>query len=218
MKIKKDEPLPYNTIYDYHECLAKLLLEKYVFHKSGYLSIADKPDLYNMEDSIGIEVAQAINERQQEAERLYSLLFYKSKEKQKKMIAQIEKCGCKLTDFSMTGISDANNYNRVNERIIKKIEKIEKGIYAKYNTQCIFLFSDILANKKMLSDELEYLKSLKQNKVKFIFINFANYIYTFDLEKNEYNEIKISDEDKKIIPDAAREMVELKECEKDNSN
>ena len=73
-KIEKDRPLPGHTKLDYYECYAKIVLEEFFSYNN--LLLDDKPDLQDIQNSIGIEVTTAEEPKMLEAENLYLKLIY----------------------------------------------------------------------------------------------------------------------------------------------
>ena len=61
----------------YDEHLAKVILSKLVSQDFEQLELRDKPDLQFPDHSKGIEVTQAIGQKQQEADHLYLKLMKK---------------------------------------------------------------------------------------------------------------------------------------------
>lgn len=59
-KMEKDRPLPKHTKFDYNECYAKIVLEKFFPDEYKNLHISDRPDLRTEDGNIGIEVISAI--------------------------------------------------------------------------------------------------------------------------------------------------------------
>ncbi len=87
--IDSNMPLPANTQYKWHECFAKLILEKSISSEFKDLGIDDKPDLQHKELNIGIEVTTAVDSKNQEMERLYTELEYGLARNREKVLKKI---------------------------------------------------------------------------------------------------------------------------------
>lgn len=94
--IDSNKPLPSNTIYNYDECFAKLLLEQQFPDIFKDLELIDKPDLQNIKLDLGIEVTTAIEQNDLELDKLYIGLEYNLVNDRKSVIKKIESLGGKI--------------------------------------------------------------------------------------------------------------------------
>lgn len=165
----------------------------------GYygLQVKDKPDLQNIELSIGIEVTSSIGHEQKEIESLYSC---GKKIKHPKLIHRADNispdiCEGIVQNGILIGLSEIDSFTNVNEAYHRKCEKLSQGGYKDFDRYELFIESDIFADDKMLKEELEYLYSEYLNsptRYEKIFVSVPNHIYVFDLENKMYDSIKIS--------------------------
>ena len=72
-----------HTKLKYDECYAKLILEEYFSDRYGDLQLQDKPDLFDVENNIGIEVVLAVDEKRNEAMTLWAKMPEKNSQQQK---------------------------------------------------------------------------------------------------------------------------------------
>ena len=91
-------------------------------------------------------------------------------------------------EYFYLAYSDNNNFNKINKKIIQKIEKLNKN-FKTFNDNRLFIFSTIRINKDILKEELEYLikKSNKNDKkYNIIYVLSLNKLCIFDLKNNNY--------------------------------
>lgn len=206
--INEDKPLPKHTNLDYYECYSKVVLEEMFPNQFSDLAILDKPDLQNENFNIGIEVTSSINPKQKEAEALYVKWSYEDNENKKKLERQIEKCGARLNNGILSGISGHDNFNRIYTEIKNKIGKL--GQYKTYGKQYLFIFSDIYATsdmRKKALEEMKFINNLSSHKFEEIYILVPGAIYVFDLIKSITSERKIDSNLQYLQACRAREMV-----------
>ncbi len=206
--IDEDKPLPNHTNLDYYECYAKVVLEEMFPNQFSDLAILDKPDLQNENFSVGIEVTSSINPKQQEAEALYVKWSYEDNGNKKKQERQIEKCGARLNNGILCGISGHDNFNRIYVELKNKIGKLFQ--YKTFDKQFLFIFSDIYATsdmRKKALEEMKFICNLLSNKFDEIFILVPGAIYVFDLIKNITCEVEIDSNMQYLQACRAREMV-----------
>lgn len=141
--MNSNKPLSDHTRLDYHECYAKIVLES-IFSGQFDLEIVDKPDLQDIRKSIGIEVTQGRNPKQQEIESLYSKLPYVQDSVDEKMRKQIEKCGGKLYGGILGGISERDDFGYSVNAFETKLNKINNGKYRFLERYDLFVFDDCL--------------------------------------------------------------------------
>ena len=138
-----DKPIPDHTRLDYYERYAKIVLEN-IFSGQFDLEIMDKPDLQDIRKSIGIEVTQGRNPKQQEIESLYSKLPYVQDSAAEKMRKQIEKRGGKLCGGILGGISESDDFGYSVNAFEAKLNKINNGKYRSLKRYDLFVFDDCL--------------------------------------------------------------------------
>ena len=195
----------------YLEFYAKVVLEKLFGYQN--LQISNKPDLQNVKGSIGIEVTSSIQKEQHEIESLYS----QGKEiKCSKLIRRGDDFMPEIREGIiqngiLIGFSEGDSFANVNEAYDLKCEKLSQGNYKSFKRYELFIESDILANDKMLKEELKYLCSEYLNsptRYEKIFVSVPGYIYIFNLVNNEYSHQKINQEIQYWIAEEAKRQME----------
>lgn len=214
MVIDKNKPLPPHTKLDYWECYAKFVLEELLPEKFTNLILSDKPDLQDNVSCVGVEVTIADNQKQLEAERLYSTLHYKNENQKAYAIERIKKLGAKVHDGFMMGIKGSDDFERINNAIKTKCETIAKDGYELFDEYHLFIFSSIYAVDYMLQEELQYLITEDIGKFyRVIYVLVPGGMYCFDLTINGYKVFDIDSNMQHKQATKARQMVE--EGEKD---
>jgi hypothetical protein len=206
--IKEDKPLPEHTKLDYYECYAKIVLEEMFSNRFFDLVIHDKPDLQNEKLSIGIEVTSSINPKQKEAESLYVKWYDQSNEGKEKIEVQIKKCGAKLNNGILSGISSHDNFDRIYTDIKNKIGKLDQ--YRSFVKQYLFIFSDIYSTSDMREkalEEMQHICYLESPKLDAIYVLVPGALYVFNLVKNITFIREINANMQSVQASNAREMV-----------
>jgi len=139
-RIDKNKPLPKHTKIDYHECYAKIILEKMFPETFCDLVILDKPDLQNNQLNIGVEITSSGNYKQREAQALYEKWHEQDTKGKEKIEKQIKKCGAKLNKGILEGISDNDNFERIYKVLENKMKKFNLMI-TNFLRNNIYLFS-----------------------------------------------------------------------------
>ncbi len=212
--IESGKPLPDHTKLDYYECYAKLVLERYFQDRYSSLRIADKPDLIDEENDIGVEVTSADSEKRREAINLFANMPYYSFEKQEKAKERMGQLGepyqgivqCWSTNYS----------DRLDERhpimiffraVEKKVKTLNKNNYRKLGRYDLFVYSEFLLRDHILTEITDKINEINNEDLKysFIYLFLQNCIYEYSLngscrivELNNINE----------LPRQARAMVE----------
>ena len=215
--IDKDKPLPSNTIYDWNECFAKLILESKVPNLFKKLEIKDKPDLQDKIANVGVEVTTAISENKLKLDRLYTDLEYNLARNVDKVKAKINELGGKLSNGILFHPVQYRNLETIDNALKDKLNKINGGGYKIFNKNYVFITdtTHILENEL---DELlfKYEKIQKEyviNYDKIFLYLYGGKLFEFDMTKHKvYTYIFSSNETFKISNDA-RKMVEDKENE-----
>lgn len=183
MKIDKNKPLPDHTKFDYDECCAFLILKELFPERYSNLEIKDKPDLQS--DTIGIEVTIADDRKHQEALNNWVKAYHcEDESKREKYIERMQQLGVKYTG----GIQTWGNYmptiNTFFEAIDRKIQKVAKNNYRKYDTYEIFVLSDVWMYESVTEKMKEYLTSNnvfeRFNTVYILQMGYILHVFTRD--------------------------------------
>lgn len=204
------EPLPKHPGLDYYECYAKVVLEELFPTEFVDLEIKDKPDLQTNDGEYGIEVTRAIDSDSIRADELYTDISYNRARNKKGAIEEIKKCGCKLQDGVLTGKPGTDSFDLILESFENKLNKLQKG-YKEYRKNCLFIFSYIYANDRMINEAIQIMKQKQidsEKKFYKVFILVPGYCYCLDLATFCYEIYRIESKDQYNQADKAREIVE----------
>lgn len=210
-----------HTKYNYDECFAKLVIEKFLYKRYGTLILSDKPDLRTMDNLTGIEVVNAVPEKTHEVISLASKVVNGNDpdKANKKRIDRIEKEGCKLTDYGLIHPAITYSYDSIHPvtitnsplkevlfRFEEKVQKLNGGGYAPLERNDLFVYAEVFIDdvfiQPLLKDFLD--KNTDPIKFGFVYVFSLNGIHEFDL-LNETHSVIDTDKNKMIcgIPDAA---------------
>lgn len=184
---RKSNRVPSTSTQDlkYPEVYAKLILEHIDPVMYGSLIVKDKPDLIDYKTSLGVEVTEANPQVSKKVDAEYSKMqnnnldaaaYAQEKEK-------IEQLGGIITDWGLFGPGGNDSFDLIMDAFKKKAEKLNKGEYEPLKHNHLFIFSWILANRRMLEDALCRFAELNALPVKFerIIVNVPGRNYDFDL-------------------------------------
>lgn len=183
------KPLPKHTKMDYYECYAKIVLEKIYPNEFINLKLKDKPDLQTEDGKYGIEVTNAIDERQRRAESVYSNISYEKVRNIQKSLDIIEKCGCRLVDGVLVGRPGKDSFELILESFNIKLNLLNGEGYSHFEKNCLFVFSDILADDIMIIDAIQDMQKIQMNKKRNfckVFVLVSEYCYSLDLYSGTY--------------------------------
>lgn len=212
--LERRKPLPDHTNLDYGECYAKIALEWLPDEQYDNLIVSDKPDLQARDKSIGIEVTQAFDPHQLEAEKLYVKIACNEIRNKEKATDLIKKSGCKLDEGVLCGKKSIDSFCLVLKALEHKLKKLNGGGYAAFEKYGLFVFSDIYADKEMLKNALDSIIQIQERQsiiFKWVMVSTYGCFYLFDIDKNDFRVIKISSEEQCSIAMRAREMVKKEE-------
>lgn len=221
-KIQKGRPLPSHTKLDYDECYAKVILEKFFPEKYVDLQIADKPDLRDTPNNIGIEVTSAIPQNEQEALSLACKIPYLEKQEQNKRIAYLKGKGYSYSEYVMAHPGRGYAWVGLEYPDIKdtwcndfllavetKMKKLNNGGYAPMAQYDLFVNSELFIDDWMPDELLKVLIKYSQQDVcySFIYLLALNGLFVFDLKKQK---VLLVETDGKLygLGVLARKMVE----------
>lgn len=211
------KPLPKHTERDYHECYAKLVLEKVFPERYSDLQFADRPDLRNASDTIGIEVTSAIPQTKRESVSLWLEIVEQATNDNERNKARMEQLGVKYTGGIQgwpatvypQGCFDKSPFVSVIDVINRKIKKLNGGDYATLERYDLFVETELFIETDFLSEILN--RVLKINTMKksysYLFLLFIDGICVFDLVNKTY-EIREILFDQYDLAMEARKLVE----------
>lgn len=181
----------------YDECYAKIVLSQLVSNAYENIVIKDKPDLQFSDGSRGIEVTQAIEEKQQEAEKLFVKASRGLVNDKERVMKRIREIGCKCENGILLGIPSKDTFQLILKAMEDKLDKINNGSYAHFCHYDLFIFSDVYADDMMQNNALEEMIKLSENfELVFekIFVLVPGYLYIFELRMKQICVIEYSNE------------------------
>lgn len=188
------EPLPDHLKTKYYECYAKIVLEELYPEEFIDLELKDKPDLQMKNGQRGIEVVISEDERELEAENLYSKMGYNTIRNKAKAIEKIEKLGSSYNGGILSR-SSKNSFDFIFRSFNNKINKLNEGGYVNFKWNYLYTSASIIADDKMLKEAIQEMKQIQVNKEKKfskVFILVPGWLYCLDLYNDIY-EIKTID-------------------------
>lgn len=208
---KWTRPLKEHTKLDYWECYAKIVLEDIYPKDFKGIEIKDKPDLQMKNGEYGVEVTNSRDREQINAEKLYAKVVYNIARDKEGAIKEIRKCGCNPTEYGMQGKPGKDSFELILRAFNKKLKKLNSGNYKIFNKNCLFVFSDILANDRMIKDALAEMQHRQLNsRLKFykVFVLVPGECYILNLFNSKYSISVIEDITQSHQSRKAREIVE----------
>ncbi len=207
-------PLKEHTKLDFLECYAKIVLEDLYHNDFKDIEVKDRPDLQMQSGEYGIEVTNARDKQQINAEKLYAKVVYNIARDKEGAIKEIRKCGCNPMEYGMQGKPGEDSFKLILQAFDTKLKKLNSGNYKIFNKNCLFVFSDILADDRMIKDALEEMQQRQLNaRFKFykVFVLVPGQCYILNLFDNNYNIIIIDWVTESNQSSKAREIVEENE-------
>ena len=215
--IDSNKPLPSNTIYNYDECFAKLLLEQQFPDIFKDLELIDKPDLQNTNLDLGIEVTTAIEKNDLELDKLYIGLEYNLVNNRKSVIKKIDSLGGKIHSGILEHPGRSRNLCNIEKCIYNKLKKLNDEDYKKFSKNYLFMTDQNIILEQECPDLLNKYKSLQEGyKYQYhgIYIyRLGGELFEFDFVNNKYNihEVKnvyeISMNASKMVEDKENELI-----------
>lgn len=210
----------WHTKRKYDECFAKVVIEEYFFGRYGYLQLQDKPDLFDVENNIGIEVVLAVDEKRNEAMTLWAKMPEKTPKQQEGAKKRMLELGEKYHDGIMTWSPvdypldlHKSPLHRVVEVVIAKVDKLNDNQYKKCDRYDLFINSSIYIQSELLPSLFETIKGInnKEKIYSIIYLYGQKTIVEFDFDHNRYTIQK--DDKQSDLVDMARKLVEQGEDE-----
>lgn len=169
----------------YPEVYAKLILEHIDPIMYGGLIVRDKPDLIDYKTSLGVEVTEANPQANKEIDSLYSKIqnIDLDAATYARSIERIKQLGGQIADWGLFCPSGDDNFKLIMASFEEKAEKLNKGECESLEHNHLFIFSWILADRRMLENALCRFAELNVLPVKFerLIVNVPGRNYDFDL-------------------------------------
>lgn len=209
-----DQPLAKHTKLKYEECYAKVVLEELYSEEFVNLEIKDKPDLQMTDGKWGIEVTIAVDKDQLMAESLYTDISYQRVRNETKALEEIKKCGCKVVGGILSGKTGTDSFDLILLAFDNKLIKLNGKEYRYFKKNCLFIFSSIFADDRMIMDAVQDMQQRQINRKKQfyrVFVLVPGYCYCLDLYIGSYEIYPIGSKAQCVQASKARELVET--CE-----
>lgn len=200
-KIIPGEPLPKHTKWDYDECYAKVVLEKAFPERYSNLWIADKPDLRDESNTVGIEVTSAIPQSKRESVSLWADIESHTAKNPERNKARMEQLGVKYTGGVQgwpgtvypTGCFDKSPFVDVIDVFQMKIKKLNSGEYASLCRYDLYVETELFIESSFLPEILNRVLKINtmSNTYTYVYMVCLNGICVFDLVQKTYEIRKI---------------------------
>ena len=187
--------LPSHTKIDIWEEYARVVLRWLKPVDYSGLITADKPDLVDTVNDLGVEVTWSLPEGSKEIDALYSRLCIEEDFRRRSYIEdRLSKLGAKADEcvcLHPTGHDDSLLIHKSHKT---KLELLNKGGYRPLRHNHLFVMSDILANERMLQAALvEFESASASHKSSFerIIVAVPGYVYEFNLIDPSYHVVEL---------------------------
>lgn len=213
--IDPNKPLPSNTIYKWHECFAKVMLEFALPNDFNNLKIKEKPDLQNIELNLGIEVTTAENKKDLEMERLYTYLEYDLIRDKQKVKNKIEHLGGSISNGILVHPVRYRDLDSIKNSILEKLNKLNGNGYQIFEHNYIFITeSDMILENECAGLLDEYIELQNNFRIKFEKVYIYQYggkLFEFNMVDRNYNIYTLNSNETYQIGYDARKIVEERE-------
>lgn len=177
---------------------------------SGLIT-ADKPDLVDAANNLGVEVTWSLQEGSQEIDALYlKFCAEEDPERQNYIKERLSQLGAKVNKYLCLHPTGQDSFSLIHESHEMKLELLNKGGYRLFKHNHLFVMSDILANETMLKAALfkfERASAGYKNSFERIIVAVPGYVYEFDLVDYSYRVVELPSNTQYDLAMAARSNV-----------
>lgn len=177
---------------------------------SGLIT-ADKPDLVDAANNLGVEVTWSLQEGSQEIDALYlKFCAEEDPERQNYIKERLSQLGAKVNKYLCLHPTGQDSFSLIHESHEMKLELLNKGGYRLFKHNHLFVMSDILANETMLKAALfkfERASAGYKNSFERIIVAVPGYVYEFDLVDYSYRVVELPSNTQYDLTMAARSNV-----------
>ena len=180
----------------YEEYCAKLMLEQFCHEKYKNLLVRDKPDLWDLDNNVGIEVTSCIPEEERKAISIACEIRDSDNETKKaELIDKLEK-GYRYSEYGLEHPMkilhwSGSEHPNIKETwcnafflsVDKKIKKLNSGNYREMAEYNLYVNSELFIEDWMpekLIKEIDCL-NCKDKKFSYVYLVALGYLYVFDL-------------------------------------
>ena len=177
--------LPSHMKIDIWEEYARVVLKWLQLANYSGLTTADKPDLVDATNNLGVEVTWSLPEESHEIDALYLKFCTEEDPKRQNYIKErLSQLGAKVNKYLCLHPTGRDNFSLIHESHKVKLELLNKGGYRLFKHNHLFIMSDILANETMLKAALIEFKRASvgyKNSFERIIVAAPGYVYEFNL-------------------------------------
>lgn len=183
--------LPSHMKIDIWEEYARVVLNWLEPADYSGLTTADKPDLVDEANDLGVEVTWSLPEGSQEIDALYLRLYTEKDSKRRSYIEErLSQLGAKVNKYVCLHPTGHDDFLLIHKSHEAKLELLNKGGYRPFRHNHLFVMSDILADETMLQAALIGFRRASTNyKHSFerIIVAVPGYVYKFNLVNFSYH-------------------------------
>lgn len=177
---------------------------------SGLIT-ADKPDLVDAANNLGVEVTWSLQEGSQEIDALYlKFCAEKDPKRQNYIEERLSQLGAKANKYLCLHPTGQDSFSLIHESHEIKLELLNKGGYRLFKHNHLFVMSDILADGTMLKAALikfERASADYKNSFERIIVAVPGYVYEFNLVDFSYRVVELPSNTQYDLAMAARSNV-----------
>lgn len=196
----------------FSECFAKVVLETYFNDRYCDLLLSDKPDLFDEKNKIGVEVVEAVDKREREAQTLWVEMPKKTAQQQERAKERMKQLGEEYQGDVQKWSSVEYPYNleksplQIVIRGMKgKIKKLLK--YTECEKYDLFVFSCLYIQEEMMPKLFAKLKELNCGEKTFsvVYLYGQKTMVKFNFETDNYviskddNQFEISERANQLL-------------------
>lgn len=200
----------------FSECCAKVVLETYFNDRYCDLLLSDKPDLFDEKNKIGVEVVEAVDKREREAQTLWVEMPKKTAQQQERAKERMKQLGEEYQGGIQSWSSVEYPYNLENsplQIVIRgmkgKIKKLLK--YTECEKYDLFVFSCLYIQEEMMPKLFTKLKELNYGEKTFsvVYLYGQKTMVKFNFETDNY--VISKDENQFEISERANQLLKYGE-------
>ena len=183
--------LPSHMKIDIWEEYARVVLNWLEPADYSGLTTADKPDLVDEANDLGVEVTWSLPEGSQEIDTLYLRLCTEKDSKRRSYIEKrLSQLGAKVNKYVCLHPTGHDDFLLIHKSHEAKLELLNKGGYRPFRHNHLFVMSDILADETMLQAALIGFRRAStnyKNSFERIIVAVPGYVYKFNLVNCSYH-------------------------------
>lgn len=187
--------LPSHMKVDIWEEYARVVLKWLQPADYSGLTTADKPDLVDATNSLGVEVTWSLPRGSQEIDALYLKFCTEEDPKKQEYIEErLSQLGAKANKYLCLHPAGQDSFLLIHRSHKVKLELLNKGGYRPFKHNHLFVMSNILANETMLKAaliEFERTSAGYKNSFERIIVAVPENVYEFNLVDSSYRVVEL---------------------------